>query len=396
VLESPEYGSSITTDFICKRLAELPAASRKLLAWASLLGGTFSFEILNKLLNPKTRSAADARLPLFDENECAVTALNAALNAYVLMPAEQDGRFRFSHDRYLTAAANSLDKEWDIQLMHFNIAKEALALGYDDSVLGSKALYMRSRHICLAAELIKTKETSRAPFRDMLYQAGETACESGARSTGIYYFAHGLMLLQDDPWDDNQPDVSYQETLQLFVRSAECYWHQGMLDEALNLIHTTFSHARDPCDMASSYILQSRVLVIRGDSSGAFQSLKDCLSLLGCPIPATTWEACDAEFQKVYSTMQSTSMDERLMRRPPTDDRVLMTIGPVFVELLSAAFWSNSLLFYQSTLKLINIHLERGRLHSPSPIRLSDLVTQAIPRGSPGSGLSSRRLSRNK
>jgi hypothetical protein len=39
-----------------------------------------------------------------------------------------------------------------------------------------------------------------------------------------------------------------------------------------------------------------------------------------------------------------------------------MTIGPVFIELLSAAFWSNSLLFYQSTLKLINIHLEKGTM----------------------------------
>jgi hypothetical protein len=122
------------------------------------------------------------------------------------------------------------------------------------------------------------------------YQAGETACESGARSTGIYYFAHSLMLLQDDPWDDSQPDVSYQETLQLFVRSAECYWHQDMLDESLSLIRTSLSHARDPCDMASSFILQSRVFAIRGDSSGAFQALRDCLSRLGCPLPPTTWE----------------------------------------------------------------------------------------------------------
>jgi signal transduction histidine kinase len=37
-----------------------------------------------------------------------------------------------------------------------------------------------------------------------------------------------------------------------------------------------------------------------------------------------------------------------------------MTTGPVAVELLSAAFWSNSLLFYQSTLKLIGSHLRRG------------------------------------
>jgi predicted ATPase len=181
VFESPEYGSSVTTDFIAKRLAELPPASRKLLAWASLLGGTFSFELLQKLLNPQNKSTPDARLPLFEKNECAVTALNGALNAYVLMPAEQDARFRFSHDRYLTAAANSLDQEWDTQLMHFTIAK-MITSGeeyHDDSALGSKALYMRSRHICLAAELIKTKETVRAPFRDILYvEIVRTACET--------------------------------------------------------------------------------------------------------------------------------------------------------------------------------------------------------------------------
>lgn len=362
VFESPEYGSSVTTDFITKRVFELPISSRKLLAWASLLGGSFSFDSLNKLLSPKDTPAPDARLPIFEDDECAVKALDGALNAYVLMPAEQDAKFRFSHDRYLTAAVNSLDKVWDTQLMHFMIAK-MMTSGeeyHDDTALGSKALYMRSRHICLAAELIKSKEVRRAPFRDVLYQAGETACESGARSTGIYYFVHSLMLLQDDPWDDKQPDVSYQETLQLFVRSAECYWHQGMLDEALSLIRTTFKHARDPCDMASSFILQSRVFTIRGDSFGAFQALKDCLSLLGSPIPPTTWEECDTEFRKICNTLQNTKKESLLARKPHTEDRVLMTMGPVFIELLSAAFWSNSLLFYQSTLKLINIHLDRG------------------------------------
>jgi hypothetical protein len=170
------------------------------------------------------------------------------------------------------------------------------------------------------------------------------------------------MLLQDNPWDDTKHDVSYQETLQLFVRSAECYWHQNMLDEALSLIRTTFQHARDSCDMASSFILQSRVHAVRGDSFGAFQALKDCLSLLGSPIPPTSWEDCDAEFQKVHSRLQNVDTQEILARQPSQDDRVLLTLGPVFIELLSAAFWSNSLLFYQATLKLVNIHLERGTI----------------------------------
>jgi signal transduction histidine kinase len=364
VFSSPEYGSSVTNDFIAKRLLELPTATRKLIAWACLLGGSFSFELVKRLLNPGDAPSDAQRIPLLVEGESSVAALNGALNAYVLMPAEQDSRFRFSHDRYLTAAVSFLDQEWDTQMMHFLIAQMMVSQFANDylekSIVGSKTLYMRSRHICLAAALIKARKSTRASFRDILYQAGETACDSGARSTGIYYFAHCLLLLQDNPWDESQPDVSYQETLQLFVRSAECYWHQGMLEEALSLIRTTFKNARNPSDMASSFILQSRVFAVQGDSVGAFQALKDCLSLLGTPIPPITWEACDEEFRRIHAKLQNIDKEELLARRPAADDTVLLTLGPIFVELLSAAFWANSLLFYQGTLKLVNEHLERG------------------------------------
>jgi hypothetical protein len=280
-------------------------------------------------------------LPLLRDSQDAVVALNATLGAYILQPAEEEDRFRFSHDRYLQASLELTESQCDTKLMHYVISK-AIVLDdtiSDDTALGSKALYMRSRHICLAINLIKEREANRSFFRDVLYQAAETACESGARSTGMFYYAHCLMLLQDDPWEEDTPDVSYQETLQLFVRSAECYWHQGMLDEALALIRTTFKKAKDPVDMASAFILQSRVSAVRGDSFAAFQSLKDLLSLLGAPIPATTWEECDVEFQKICTQFQSMDKEELLSRQPTTDDRVLMTLGPIFIELLSAAFW---------------------------------------------------------
>ncbi|KAF2687868.1 hypothetical protein K458DRAFT_360637 [Lentithecium fluviatile CBS 122367] len=363
VFASPEYGSSVNSDFIAKRLQELPTNARKLVAWASLFGGSFSFALIKTLMDPRNAPSDVTRVPLLPEKECAITALNAAVAAYVLMAADDEDRFRFSHDRYLSAAVTTLDSDWDTAMMHYMIARILVSGGkyQDDASVGSKALYMRSRHICLATELIKQRESKRTPFRDVLYQAAETACESGARSTGMYYYAHCLLLLQDDPWNDGQSDdVSYQETLQLFVRAAECYWHQNMFDEALALIRTTFQHARDPCDMASSFILQSRVYAVRGDSFGAFQALKDCLSLLNSPIPPTTWEECDVEFQEICALLQSIDKEELLSRPLSTDDRELMTMGPVAVELLSAAFWSNSLLFYQSTLKLVGYHLCRG------------------------------------
>jgi hypothetical protein len=323
--------------------------ARKLLAWASLLSGTFSFNLVKMLLTTEHAQTDSAGLPLMGDTQDAVVALNATLGAYILQPAEEEDKFRFSHDRYLQASLELTESQWDTKLMHYVIAKTIVldVTISDDTALGSKALYTRSRHICLAIDLIKERETSRSLFREVLYQAAETACESGARSTGMFYYAHCLMLLQDDPWEEDLPDVSYQETLQLFVRSAECYWHQGMLDEALALIRTTFKKAKDPVDMASSFILQSRVSAVRGDSFAAFQGLKDLLSLLGAPIPVTTWEECDVEFQKICTQFQSINKEELLSRPPNTDDRILMTLGPIFIELLSAAFWR-----YVSTCKL--------------------------------------------
>jgi signal transduction histidine kinase len=363
--KSSDYGSSVDNDFISKRLQELPSSSRRLITWASLIGSTVSFALIKKLLTPDEVPADDDGLPLLRGSDEAVIALNGAVGAYILMPTDDEDKFRFSHDRYLAAASSLAESEWDTKLMHYYIAKILVASDnfHDDSAAGSKGLYTRSRHICLAVDLIKSKESRRATFRDVLYQAAETACESGARSTGIFYFAHCLLLLQDDPWDEAKPDVSYQETLQLFMRSAESYWMQGdMYDESLALIRTIFKNAKGIEDMAGAFILQSRVSAVRGDSFGAFQSLKDCLSLLGQPLPTTTWEACDAEFEDLCALLQATDKEELLSRPLASEDRLLMTMGPIFIELLSAAFWSNSLLFYQGTLKLIGLHLRRGTM----------------------------------
>jgi signal transduction histidine kinase/predicted ATPase len=362
--ESTEYGSSVNNDFISNRLQELPSASRKLLAWSALVTGTVSFAFLKTLLKAGASATDTTGLPLLRNSDDVLEALNGALAAYVLMQAEDDDKFRFSHNRYLGAAVGLAESQWDTKMMHYVIAKVMLdgTVLPDGSSPGSKSLYTQSRHICLAVDLIKAKESKRAVFRDVLYQAAETAVESGARSTGIFYYAHCLLLLQDDPWDQSQPDVSYQETLQLFMRAAESYFHQGMYDEAVALIRTIFKRANEVEDMAGAFILHSRVLAMRGDSFGAFQSLKDCLSLLGTPLPKTSWEECDAEFQEVCALIKSIGKDELLSRPLTTNDRVLSTIGPLMIELSSAAFWSNSLLFFQAALKIVGLHLHRGTI----------------------------------
>ncbi|KAK5002300.1 Chk1 protein kinase, partial [Cryomyces antarcticus] len=127
----------------------------------------------------------------------------------------------------------------------------------------------------------------------------------------------------------------------------------------MELIQTTFNKTKDPVDKTPSWILLSRIQAVRGDSRGAFQALKQCLADLGIQIQETTWEECDDDFRTVCSKLQATERD-KLPARLPSEDRTLLTMGAVLVEMLSAAFWSNSLLFYQMTLKMINLHLQHG------------------------------------
>lgn len=109
--ESEAYGDQLNTSFILKRLQDLPPTSRAILAWGSLLGNTFSFSLVQKLLsgmfdhvddnfdqtaasNPKGATVTSSNL-----TETAVEGLQAALQAYILVPTIDEDHFRFGFSR---------------------------------------------------------------------------------------------------------------------------------------------------------------------------------------------------------------------------------------------------------------------------------------------------------
>jgi serine/threonine protein kinase len=96
--ESQSYGSQITNDFIAKRLQDLSPASRGLLAWAALLGTSFSFSLVKRLLYGENVWPNAQGVPQIGSQD-PVAGLQGALGAYLIMPCENEDRFRFSHDR---------------------------------------------------------------------------------------------------------------------------------------------------------------------------------------------------------------------------------------------------------------------------------------------------------
>lgn len=106
--ETENYGQQLTTSFITKRLQDLPSAARAILAWASLLGNTFSFALVQKLLSAEfdyvdhhlssSKSGCSEKIEVFKPQPAknVVQGLQATLQSYILMPGSSDDQFWYA------------------------------------------------------------------------------------------------------------------------------------------------------------------------------------------------------------------------------------------------------------------------------------------------------------
>ncbi|KAI1471549.1 putative histidine kinase HHK1p [Daldinia caldariorum] len=352
----------LNNDFITRRLSELPAASRSILAWAALLGTTFSFELICQLLNgsfdPIDDGGNEQSEPLYCakySKQDAVAGLQAAINACIIVQSESDDRFRFAHDRYVQAAASL--KECNTPQMHFAIA-QTLLNHYGDEV---RVRDNTASHIAEAVEIIKDKVHFRQPYRKHLVECAALAVENGARSTAAKYYHSAIMLLQPDPWADGPDDVDYEETLKLHLRAAECYIYMGNHAAAHNLANAIITGAKNAEDKAPAWLLLARVQAQNGNSMSALAILKESLHQLKVELDThPTFEKCDTLFMEIAAKIKSLDRGEILSPLGNMDPHEL-TVGAILTEAISAAWWSDSLVFYNLALAHINRYLKYGR-----------------------------------
>ncbi|KAI1347233.1 putative histidine kinase HHK1p [Xylaria sp. FL0043] len=357
----------LDNDFITRRLNELPPASRWILAWAALLGNSFSFELVCQLMSgefgrvdndPDETDDVEQRT-VFSKPE-AVAGLQAAVNSCIIVQGETDDRFRFAHDRYVQAAASL--KESHVQSMHFIIAQTLM----QQSDFGIKARDNTASHICESIDMIKRKVQNRYPFRKYLMDCAATAVENGAKPTAVKYYRRAISLLQPDPWTEEREDVHYDETLQLHLRAAECYVYMGNHQAAQELTDTVFENATTSDDRSAAALLQSRIQFQSGDAVSALATLKHSLSQSDIKFDSQpTYEKCDGRFMELRRKL--TAMGHAEAIHPSREDRPQrMTPGVLLADAAQAAWWSDALEFYNLALALMNIHLSEGPMPQSS------------------------------
>lgn len=348
----------LDTNFITRRLHELPEASKSLLAWAALLGHSFSFELICHLLSGECQDACASspseHIHKTYTQDDAVAGLQAAIQAYIIVPSDTDTWFKFAHDRYIQAAAQL--KICDSRIMHFTIA-QVLMKYYAES---GKSKDNIASHICESVDIIRQRVRIRQPYRQLLFDCAKVCTERGARPTAAKFYTNAVALLQSDPWNDGAEDASYEETSQLYLRAAECYLYMGNHGAANALLGTIFMSARTPFDKAPASVLQSRIFTQAGDAEEALACLIQCLRELGVAFDDhPTYEKCDAEFERLSVQLQSMDRSE-IVDAPNTEDPNLASIGAVLVDAISAACWSSCIMFYHLSLVMVDVHLRRG------------------------------------
>ncbi|KAK2590007.1 Chk1 protein kinase [Conoideocrella luteorostrata] len=351
----------LDTGFITRRLDELPRATRAVLSWAALLGNSFSFEIICRLMKGEfdypeddiPNCCPDLAKRSYSEAE-AISGLQAAIQAYIIVPSETDDRFKFAHDRYISASAAL--KECNSRRMHFVISQTLLKY----YAVEARQRDSTASHICEAVPIISQRVSVRRDFRKLLMDCAQAATENGARPTAAKCYHAAIELLQRKPWTDGEEDVSYEETMQLHLRSAECYLFMGQLSAANDLLSVVFANAKSAIDKAPAYVLQSRIFAQNGNAMAAFISLKECLAALGVTLEdEPSYEKCDRKFLKLVKQIQG--LDRQSLLNPKKRaEPVTASIGAVLSETASAAWWSDCLQFYNLTLVMLEMHLSRG------------------------------------
>ncbi len=126
-----------------------------------------------------------------------------------------------------------------------------------------------------------------------------------------------MALLQPEPWKDDGDDASYDETLQLYLRAAECHLYMNQHTSANSVLSTIFSCANGPLDKAPAWVLQSRIDAQSGDALKALACLEGCLrdmGVLGLEENAS-FDKCDQEFERLSLKIQG--MDRSDILNPP-------------------------------------------------------------------------------
>jgi len=316
-----------------RRLAQLPAATREVVALGACIGSSFTLQTLAVVRQRGLRDVAAELwpaieaglvLPAREEDERLLSATDQVL-------AEANPSYRFLHDRVQHAAYDLIPPDRQPPL-HLEVGR--LLLGEAGETVADDQLFAIVNHLNLGGRLIDDPvERRRVAQLDL--RAGRRARESAAFRAALGYFERGLELLPSDRWGS-----AYELSLALTMDLAECQYLCGHFDEAEQSFETLLHESRSPLEKAAAH----RMRLVQYESMSRYAEAlrvgREALALFGVVLPQgepATGEALDAEIGAIQDALGDRSIAS-LVDLPRMEDRQTRMIVTLLTAMWASAY----------------------------------------------------------
>jgi PAS domain S-box-containing protein len=285
-----------------------------------------------------------------DEKEEAIrAALREAIYAGLI--DQQDGAFRFSHDRIQQAAYLLIPDQHRVHT-HLRIGRSLLA-GMTADQLAEHLFDVAGQLNRGARRLTEPREKARVATIDL--SAGRKAKASAAYVSACAYLAAGMAVLDETDWDNQ-----YEPMFNLWFERAECEFLSGNFEQAEQLIVDLLQHAASKVDQATTYRLKVLLHTRKSENVQAVDSGLSCLRLFGIDVPSHPTKAqVDAEYETVWLTLNGRPI-ESLIDLPIMTDPEMPAAMRLLSVLLAPAYYTDFHLWCLLACRIAKLSMEHG------------------------------------
>lgn len=338
-----DYASLIPYDIvqaIADKISRLPEKTKNALIYASLIGSTFSLDILSQIL----QSTNDDVLPLLD----------TAFLTGMIVPAESCNQFEFTHDRFREELIRISDKP---ERLHLTIGRELLQI-YQGRLNGN-TLTEIMHHFIVSAELIKDK-AEKIKLAGYFSIAGNAFLRASAYADALQYFKMAIRFIEDV-----QSDIPYSVKYNSYLGYANAMFLNEKYSQAEEAFRTALAVAKNDMDIAKVLQCKTVLYFSVGNNEMTIATGLEALAKLGIYIPANPSRARTVfEMAKSMCEIRVKCINEYLRRKNQQNSTVQTEILLINIlnSLSLSAIVCNPELFKISLLLIGQIAIKAGNM----------------------------------
>ncbi|CAB9520243.1 Transcriptional regulator [Seminavis robusta] len=275
-----ESATKNVVQVIQSKLQHLPEGIRLLLPVIALLGASFEYSVLERVLDEFNGILFEKRQDKDEEQEKAYAPddfIKTCVHEGLLVHNKRQSLLKWEHDK-VQEAALTLTPDEELTQLRYKLG-DFLITEFDQKELEA--------HIFVLVNLLD-EDTSRIPknnpqrlrLADMNLTAGNKAMQGAAFQSAATYLTRGIQLLPEGHWESN-----YQLSLDLFSSSAEAHHCSGNRLETKKCCNAVIAQDRPILEKERAYTVLLDAINDEGNTLLAQEKCVEVLALLGCKFP---------------------------------------------------------------------------------------------------------------